>query len=274
MNKLSFIPNKIKQPSQCCTYCGKGYKTKTYLEKHIVLCEITHQSKRYGSSFVDYEEEELPPPKKMFQLLLELGQKYSKLEEKVEEMNKWMAKKKKKINVLEWLNQYSTPEDTFENIIHKIIIIDDDIEYLFEHTFHDTLNEIFVRSIYGNIENNTSIPICAFIQKTNIFYIYDHIEYNNTNSEKKWHEIPKDIFKRFLNKIQMKLTKTFCEWKKKQNVKIKENDTFATNCDKTYLKIISQDFSNDSTLNKLKSIVFNKMKKDMKELLVEVEFEF
>ena len=49
-------------------------------------------------------------------MLLELGQKYNRLEEKVDEMSKWITKKKKKINILEWLNTNITPIISFDKL--------------------------------------------------------------------------------------------------------------------------------------------------------------
>jgi hypothetical protein len=63
-------------------------------------------------------------------MLLELGKKYNTLEEKVDEINKFVVKKKKKINVLDWLNANIQPSLTFEKLHEKIIIIDEDISYL------------------------------------------------------------------------------------------------------------------------------------------------
>ena len=41
MNKLANeIPNRIKQPSQCCINCGKSYIKRVNLDKHLVICEI------------------------------------------------------------------------------------------------------------------------------------------------------------------------------------------------------------------------------------------
>ena len=39
------INNKIKQTALCCIYCGKSYKTRINLDKHLILCEIYHKSK-------------------------------------------------------------------------------------------------------------------------------------------------------------------------------------------------------------------------------------
>lgn len=273
MDKISNIPNKIKQSAQCCVHCGKGYKTKINLEKHLVLCELLHKSKR--TSVNDDEEIPMPSQKQMFQMLLELGQKYSKLEEKMDEINKWVVKKKKKVNVLEWLNVNMVPNLIFENLTDKISIIESDIEFLLQNSFLDTINEIFARTIYNTSE--TENPIFAFAQKTNTFYIYEtngtKINNNNDNSQPQWLELPKDKLIRFLNKMQMKISKNFYEWRKKNAEKIRDNDSLSISCDSGVLKIMSTEFKQDSTLSKMKSMMYNRMKTDMK-ALIEYEFEF
>ena len=30
----------------CCTWCGKGYKTRVNLEKHVILCELIYKSSK------------------------------------------------------------------------------------------------------------------------------------------------------------------------------------------------------------------------------------
>ena len=136
-----------KYSGHCCLHCGKGYKTRTNLEKHINLCELVNKGKKSGIRVE--EDDEIPSQRKMFQMLLELGQKYNKLEEKVEELNKWVVKKKKKINILEWLNDNNTPNVLFDSIIDKIVVNEEDIKNLFENPFNDILNDIFSRTIYN-----------------------------------------------------------------------------------------------------------------------------
>ena len=43
---MNTYSNKIKQPSQCCIHCGKSYKKRTNLDKHIVICELLQISKK------------------------------------------------------------------------------------------------------------------------------------------------------------------------------------------------------------------------------------
>jgi len=262
MNKLAEnIPNMIKQPAQCCIYCGKSYKKKSNLEKHTNLCELLNKSKK---SLVIEDEEEIPSQRKIYKILLELGNKFNVLEEKVDELNKWVVKKKKKINVIDWLNTNITPEIKFENLIEKIKIIDNDVKYLFENNFIDTLNHIFSRNIYNLSESEYAI--FAFVQKSNIFYIYE-------NEKSGWLELSKENLIKFLNKVHMKLFRVFRQHKIDNSDKIQEEENFSLLCDKTSLKMMNVDFRQESILGKIRGNMYSRMKTDMK-ALVEYEFEF
>ena len=47
MNRLTNnIPNKIKQPAQCCVNCGKSYMKRDNLDKHLVICDLLQRSKK------------------------------------------------------------------------------------------------------------------------------------------------------------------------------------------------------------------------------------
>jgi hypothetical protein len=261
MNRFSTnIPNMIKQPAQCCVHCGKSYKNKCNLEKHVIICDLLNKSKR---SLVVEDEEDIPSQRKMYELILELGSKFNRLEEKVDELNKWVVKKKKKINVVEWLNTNTTPEIKFENLIEKIIITDDDVTYLFQNSFIDTLNHIFSRNIYNLSETS---PIFAFAQKTNIFYIYE-------NENTRWIVMSNEILIKFLNKVYMKLFRLYGEHKKMHADKLENDESFALLCDKTSVKMMNIDFRQEATLGKVKTNMYSRMKTDMK-ALVEYEFEF
>jgi hypothetical protein len=256
---MNIIPNRIKQPSICCIYCGKSYKKKTNMEKHSVVCELLQISKKKKVILEEDQDEPLPSQQKMFQMLIELGEKYNRLEAKVNEMNKWIVKKKK-INVLDWLNTNIKPSIYFNNILDKIIINDEDLNFLFENSFISVLNVLFERTIYKE-----DTPIFAFVQKPNIFYIYD--------SENSWIELTRERLIKFLNKVHMKIFTSFYEWKKNKSNQIRCDDSLANICDKTLIKLTSIEFNQESTLSKIRSLMFSKMKTDFK-ALVEYEFEF
>ena len=256
-----------------CEYCGKEYKRRINHDKHFILCEIVYKARKKDKR-IDKEaeeiNEEMPSPKQMYKILQELALKYNKLEEKVELMSKWVDKKKKKINVLDWLNTSSClkPELIFDNLADSISILESDIILLFNGNFYDMLNEIFVRNIYD--KNESEVSLFAFIQKTNTIYIYSN---QNTVFETSWIELSREKFIYFLNKVHYKIVKVLIEWNKKN----KENPNFSEKMEETYnksnIKLMGIDFKNESTLNKIKFSIYNKMKRDMK-ALIEYEFEF
>jgi len=264
---MTTILNRIKQPSQCCVNCGKIYKTRSNLNKHIILCDLLHSSKK--SSHME-DDEPLPSQRRLYQLLIELGQKYNRLEEKVDEINKIVIKKKKQINVLDWLNTNIIPTSEFSILHEKIIILDEDIDFLLHNSFNDMLNEIFIRNIYNNLENN-KFPIIAFIQKSNTMYIYDKVDSDET--KKCWIELQKDVLIKFLNRVQLKIIKSYQEWKKKNYKEIQENDSYATLSDKAVLKITTPIFKEEQYLTKIRSMMYNKMKIEIK-TLIEYDFDF
>jgi hypothetical protein len=277
MNKFTILPNRIKQPAICCVYCGKGYKSRTGYEKHAILCELIDRTKKKKKlRIIDEIDEVMPSNRQMYHMLLELSQKYSNLEKKMEEMSKFVIKQKKKINILEWLNNNLTPAYVFEELPSKITTTNQTIELLLNNTFHDILNDMFEANIYKNNElcgenTNHIFPLFALTQKSNTFYYYTAIQ-GQDQKKYEWRELPRDKLVWFLNIIHMKITKLFTEWKKIHKQEISENDSKSTICDKATIKLMSQEFKQDKYYTKVKSLLYNKMKCDMK-TLIEYEFE-
>ena len=260
INNYIELPNRIKH-EMCCVNCGKSYLKESSFNKHIRLCNLLQYSRKKSQIIIE-EDDPMPSQRNMFGMLIELGEKYLKLEEKFEELNKWVVKKKKKINVLEWLNVNIKPNTNFDSIIDRIIINEQDIMNLLDHTFNDVLKEIFSRSIYNFNENES--PIFGFVQNKNVFYIYD--------KDNIWIKSTEKIIK-FLEKLHMKIFEKFYQWKMTKMNDIKVDDKLSIRCDKTIIKITSFDFTNKTILSKVINNIFSKIQIDIK-ALVEYEFEF
>jgi len=257
MNKFTHnIPNLIKQPGQCCIYCGKSYKAKTNLDKHIILCELLERSKK-NKGLDNDEDEYIPSPEKMFSMLKELATKFNKLEEKYNDLKKDVVKKNKKINAIEWLNTNVHPEFKFDYLIEHIKITEeDDVKYLYKNSVIDTINYIFSKNIYNSTEHK--YPIMAFIQKPNMFYIYD--------ASSSWIEISKELFIKFINRVHVKLYRVFGEHKKSNAYKLENDENLVLLFDKISNKMCKIDFSQENIYNKVKSGMYSKMKIEIPEI--------
>jgi len=264
------IPNKIKQPSRCCIYCGKNFIKKEKLDNHLTICELVHNCKKLSTLTTIEERKELMKPpshEKMYEMILGLSERIIKLEEKLEdktrEMERYVGKQKKKINVLDWLNAHYPCNTTLETFLSNFIQIDDeDNVFLLENTYNDALNRILSKILYKK-DGETIPPICAFSQKPNIFYVYTH--------EKAWKEMEKPQFKEFVLEIYLKISKSFCNWKNAKMAEIKKSDSFAIKCDKTMSKLMSVNYSDDSILSKTRGLIYQKMKIDIISFMGEPE---
>lgn len=282
MTPKNDTPNKIKQSCLCCIYCGKSYKTRNNMDKHVVLCETIYRSKNNKPLSLQEDEIEdiqLPTQKQMYNIILELTVKYNKLEEKMEQMTKWIEKKKKKIDVMGWLNKNITPICIFDELINKIAVTNDNIDSLLSNGFIAAFTEVMSTNIFEKKETH-QFPVFCLDQKTNYIYIYtrqptqptQQNQLNNSDSGF-WVEIEKETLLHFVNKIHMKITKCLTEWKKRLEEQNNFNDNNIELYNKTLIKLMELNFKSETILNKIKGIIYTGMKTDINKL-IEYEFEF
>ena len=196
------------------------------------------------------------------------------------EITKWVSKKKKKINVIEWLNSNVLCKTVLKDFMDNcewLTIEESDIENIMKNTFFDTMNHILSRTLFVMKDEYNSVPIFAFSQKVNTLYAFQSSVKDDKESESEdcngWKEISRELLIRWFNRMHIHFLKVFSSWKKERIEKCGNNDAFEINCDKSLIKLMSVDFNVESTFTKMKTIVFSGFKTDMK-ALVEYEFEF
>lgn len=264
-----------------CIFCNKSYKTKEKMHKHMVLCETLHRARNRKLLIEDDDTLCVPSQKQMYQIILDLALKCNKMEEELQEMKKWVDKKKRKINVLEWLNSNVNVGMTFDALLDHVDVIEKDIEFLIRNTFYDTLNRIFERTLFSNTNTNknkntetkddnkvfVSYPLFAFTHKQNVLYAFVSLDKENANvyAEKKWVELPRDTFVCFLNGLHMKMVRKMMEWKKKNA----DKQTCGYNEDiynEMVIKLMDVDFKCDSVFGKIRSFIYQKIKINVNDL--------
>jgi uncharacterized protein YeeX (DUF496 family) len=241
--------------NKCCAHCGAEFGTRANLDYHAILCDFLNKSKQQQAEELQFE---LPSQRVMYELLVDMGLKQKRLEEKLEAITKFVAKQKKRINVLDWLNNNATPNASFEQLVDGISVTRDDVERIFDEPVLDIMNAIFTRFIY---EVNVR-PIYAFGQKNNVLYVFD----GNI-----WSELTKNKMIRFLNAVQFKLSNVLYEWKKE--CRDEKDDKLLSQFDKATVKLMNLEFTNDATFNKVRASMYSNLKMEVK-ALVEYEFEF
>jgi hypothetical protein len=257
----------MSSTSSCsCMFCNKPYKTKEKMYKHMVLCETMHRARTRKLIIEDNDDELLvPSPQKMYQIILDLAVKCNKMETELQEMKKWVDKKKRKINVLEWLNSNVFVDSTFDTLAERVEIIDSDIQFLLRNSFYDTLHRIFERSFFKNVHLQmkdggkvfVSYPLFAFTHKQNVLYTFT--DNGTSDGGKKWIESHRDSLVCLFNSLHMKIVCKLMEWKKKNADKMTcgySDDIY----NETVIKLMDIDFKSDSTFGKIRSSIYQKIK--------------
>ncbi len=258
--------NELSNYKYTCELCHKQYTKKSSLDKHVILCDFKMKTK----SEHKIEEEEIgdtPSYDQLVKIVHELAFKYVQLEEKMETMQKWVDRKKKKIKVEDWLNKNVKASVGYLEWVNSFIEVKEEhFEYLMENNLFQTIQHVFEFNL--NKDEEFECPIRCFTQKQNAFYICE-----KASDLDVWRKMELDDLARLLKKIQNRFLEALTTWKKNNQEKIDESDKVAEQFNKAILKLMNMSFTQDGTLSRMKNGFYNYLKSDLKSL-IEYEFDF
>jgi len=249
-----------------CLGCNKQYTRKGSLDNHKILCEFKMKTKREKQ--IDEEEfGDIPNHYELVKIVQSLTIKLIKTEEKLLEMEKWVEKKKKKINVITWLNTNIIPIVGFKEwVVTMILVKPQHFENLLEDSLFNTIQKVFESNL---TENNVIYPIKCFSQKQGIFYICEKHEEDKVE----WKQLTLQDMILILKTIQNQLIKELTNWKKKNQAKFDDNSKISDIFNKAVIKLMSMTFTQDTNLTRIKNGLYDYLKTDLK-LHMDYEFEF
>lgn len=178
-----------------CKYCKKPYTSQKCYNKHVLMCMEIDNAKNDEFDIV-------PSQNKIYKMVKQLIYENEQLKEKVKRLENKVFQKKKKINIIVWLNQqgnnvnnniYKNYETFFKNIKLKNSL---------QHIFHNSYINGYFSIIKHLLKEN--ILLC-FQQKRQIYY------YNES-----WYVFKVSDLKNLTSKIQRNL---ICElFEKKEEI--------------------------------------------------------
>jgi hypothetical protein len=258
--------HKLSSSKFCCAVCNKQYTKKSSLDKHRILCDFKMKTKREIQ--IDLEESsDIPTHLQLVKIVQELSLELDKTKEKLAEMEKWVAKKKRKIDIILWLNANVNPTIGFLEWVHtELIVKPEHFENLMENNLYNTIQQIFE----SNLSEKTDFvyPISCFNQKTGVFYICEKKE----DGSPEWRKLVLEDFILLLKVLKNNMIKQLTKWKTENQHKFDENDKIAILFNKAVIKLMNISFSQDNNLSRIKNGLYNYLKTDLK--TIEFDFEF
>lgn len=216
-----------------CQICSKKYIRKCAYDKHSLLCRFESEKQLVD----DYKVPNISN-EKLYLLLVDLSNKYDKLQQDYNELKKFVAIKKKKIDIIEYLNSnyiddYNIDFNKYIEIISEKIMntgyyqnvtksgeqrdfSNCYLNYIFDLNFINGIVKIFTELIFNEREKK-NIPIKAFQQKDEIYILI-----TDDSEDKKWIIIDYNNFKDSVVSIHKKIINLFTIWQKSVEYKIKD----------------------------------------------------
>jgi hypothetical protein len=245
--------------SYSCPTCKKPYTRKGSLEKHKVLCEFKSKSKLDLQVEVE-EASDKPTYDQLVKIVQEFAIKHGKLEEKVNEMQQYIDRKKKKVDVIAWLNTHVKPTTGYLEWVNIIVTVEPShFQYLLkpETTIFDLIHEVFV---YNFLKRDFICPFTCFAQKNGIFYICEPLADGSSFS---WKELVLADFVMLLKRVQKKLLGELSEWRKTNQKLFYENDKVSDQFNKAVIKLMNITFVQDANMSRIKNGLYHYLKKDL-----------
>ena len=249
-----------------CKICNKKYyREKTY-NKHIL-----YYSKRDTyTPFLDHIKEKNDIEFENFTLkevVTELVKSNIKLRKDMEELKKWIQKKKKKMNIIEWLNENlrsnpsEKPIQNYKEYMSDLIITRKELEIVFKLDLIDGIGVILENYIKKH-SNTKEIPFQSFDQKDNIIYVY--------SENMQWEVMCKENFNNIIFSISKQILKEFGKWKQDNEDKLCRDD-FSTIFIQNTKKVIGGDIPLEKQQNKIHKNFYKYLKKNLQNI---IQYEF
>ena len=206
-----------------CGFCSRTFTRKIYYDKHVLTCELFSKTKRERSLEVE-ECEDTPTVRKLYEIIMEMSVKYKKLEEKVEELSKYVDTKKKKINVVDWLNNtYKSCETPFDEWFKKIKVERRHLENIFNNDYVYGALEIIKEHIQ-NCGSEEHTPIRAYEHRDNVFFIFmKSVDANADANDNSWCEMTQQQFNAMIVFIAKQFLHEFVVWQNENKHRVDDD---------------------------------------------------
>lgn len=257
-----------KMSKYCCLACNKEYIKKSSLDKHKILCDYKYKTAREKEIEIEELGDE-PTYSQLVKIVQEMALKMNKMEAKMMDMQKWVDKKKKKINVIDWLSKNVSPTVGFNDWVNSYFKVNQShFLDLMENTLLHTIQQVFEYNL--SEQSDIIYPLRCFSQKTGNFYI----AVENAEGNKEWRLMEITDFTYLLKIFQNKMIAEITKWQAENKELLQENDKQSIVLNKTIMKLMNVPFTAaDATMGKIKNGLYTYLKTDLTNIM-EYDFDF
>lgn len=252
-----------------CKYCMTSYKEKFNYDRHVGFCEFSFKSTKEIENEIEAFDK-TPTIGQLFSYVKELSVRVIKLEKENAQLKQFASKQRKRIDVLDWLNnRYDCiPEIDFASWMTSV-----PVQSYLDQVFEYDLLTALLKCFDNCFENSDKLPIRAFSQKINIFYVYDKNGQGSIDQEQKqgWYQISNKQLDKWFSFIAQKLVAEFKNWYELNKARIDSDEQAKEQYYDNFQKVLGGKMSDCTRNHRLRQALYTKLKQNLKNI---VEFEF
>tara|TARA_B110001450_G_C17577939_1_gene463650 strand:- start:407 stop:1057 length:651 start_codon:yes stop_codon:yes gene_type:complete len=167
----------------------------------------------------------------LYDIVLEMNKQLQDFKKKVSKLEKEKQAVRKKMNIVEWLdNQHRQPDICWETLINNIKFDREILREIFKTTMSDEIFSILSKEC----AQHEIMPIRAYEQKPNLLYVFNYGKWNLINSA---------AFEKYAGLFHKKCMREFMNWQRDAEKTLSVcsfNTQFTENISKLNKKSISQ----------------------------------
>ena len=247
----------------CCNYCNKSYVIKSAYNNHLLKCKFAKFSSAHHIYECSNENISIDSLKQnininnLFAIVLMLYNKYEKMESDYNELKKYIAIVKNKINNVDYLNQHYSSGLAISQFLDSIIFNQETLNKIFKYDYVDGIFNILIDTIECLNSQHMLIPIKCFSNKENVLYMFDGSVWS----------ISDDInLRKFIKYFDKKILTQFVLWKTDAE-KLFDTDTFGEIYIQNMKKVIGGNFEKKNPVLMIKNRLYKHLKVDLKNIV-------
>lgn len=226
----------------------------------MALCELMSKTTR-ERKLENEERADTPTVRALYEIILELNHKMIKMDHKMQEMSKWVDSKKRKINMVDWLQEKHTEGITmdWDQFTKSFRVQREQLDHLFQTDYTSSIVTILADKL--SQESTLNNPLKAFDHQINTFFAYVN---------KQWCILPDKLLQNLINIIGKQLLDEFVLWQT-ENASRMDQDDFALKYSANVKKIMGGNLSREQIYTKIKIELYKCLKVHVKSIM---EYQF
>lgn len=193
----------------------------------------------------------------LFALVLMLYNKYEKMESDYNELKKYIAIVKNKINICDYLNQHYSSCISITEFLDSIIFNQETLNKIFKYDYVDGIVNIIIDTIEGLNSKQMLIPIKCFSLKENVLYMFDGSVWTISDDSN---------LRKFIKYFDKKILTQFVLWKTDAE-KLFDSETFGEIYIQNMKKVIGGNFEKKNPIAMIKNRLYKHLKVDLKNIV-------